>query len=479
MAPPATGAARRAAAAPQPRPSARRPAAPRLRARAPPVRPAGAVAARATCGWPSRLVVGSLLAVVVGDAMVAQGQVRLADSSRPIAAQQATQKSMQTEVAQLAAPDRVVAQGIALGLTAPAQVVDLPQVPLDVPLPVPDTTPLPAAPHRRRRRPPPGRSRGDHRRAATAGGHPRPPPTPAATAATADRRPRRPPGEPRRPPQPAHPGDAPAARGRLRVMVLRLVQVQEFGTPALRGAVPGPAHPDRHRARRSGAASTTATARSWPRRSPGRPWSPTPRSSPSPAAGGRGPGAAARDARPTRCGPSSPSPPASSTWPTGCPTPWPPPITKLDLNGINLVPESQRVVPGRPAGPARGRHGRLERRRHLGHGVPVPVARWPARPGRPTSSQSPDGVALPSGDQLDAGRPGHRPGAHPRRVGPVRGRAGAGRRDPGLPRHRRHRGDHGREDRRHPGHGQPDGRPVGDSATTGRPRRPRRPARRP
>jgi hypothetical protein len=46
-------------------------------------------------------------------------------------------------VAQLAAPDRVVAQAISFGLSAPAQVVDLPQVPLNVPLPVPDTTPLP------------------------------------------------------------------------------------------------------------------------------------------------------------------------------------------------------------------------------------------------------------------------------------------------------------------------------------------------
>jgi hypothetical protein len=91
------------------------------------------------------LVVGSLLAVVVGDTMVAQGQVRLADLQSKITSQQAIEKAAQTEVAQLAAPERVVAQGILLGLTAPAQVVDLPQVPLDVPLPVPNTTPLPSA----------------------------------------------------------------------------------------------------------------------------------------------------------------------------------------------------------------------------------------------------------------------------------------------------------------------------------------------
>jgi len=91
------------------------------------------------------LVVGSLLVVVVGDTMVTQGQVHMADLQTQIAAQQATQKSVQVAVAQLAAPDRVVAEGIALGLTAPAKVVDLPEVPLDVPLPAPDTAPTATA----------------------------------------------------------------------------------------------------------------------------------------------------------------------------------------------------------------------------------------------------------------------------------------------------------------------------------------------
>jgi hypothetical protein len=93
--------------------------------------------------------VGSLLVVVVGDAMVAQGQVRMAGLQSQIAAQVATQKAMQTDVAQLAAPDRVVAQAIALGSVAPGSVVDLPQVPLNVPLPVPDTSPVgtPVATH--------------------------------------------------------------------------------------------------------------------------------------------------------------------------------------------------------------------------------------------------------------------------------------------------------------------------------------------
>jgi len=144
MAPPATATARRATAAPQPRPSTRRPA---LRVFEPQPRRSSRrhLSRRGHLWLATVLVVGSLLAVVVGDTMVAQGQVRLADLQSKITSQQAIEKAAQTEVAQLAAPERVVAQGILLGLTAPAQVVDLPQVPLDVPLPVPNTTPLPSA----------------------------------------------------------------------------------------------------------------------------------------------------------------------------------------------------------------------------------------------------------------------------------------------------------------------------------------------
>ena len=91
-------------------------------------------------------MVASLLAVVVGDAMVAQGQVRMADTQTAIAAAQASQKSMQVEVAELAAPDRVVAEGLAERPGRTGSVGDLPYVPLDVPLPAPhDAPPGPAA----------------------------------------------------------------------------------------------------------------------------------------------------------------------------------------------------------------------------------------------------------------------------------------------------------------------------------------------
>ena len=146
MAPPpaAPATARRATAAPQPRPSTRRPA---LRVFEPEPRrsPRRGISRRGHVWLGVALVVASLLAVVVADAMVAQGQVRLASIQSKIDGQLAIQKAAQSDVAQLAAPARIVAQAIVQGSVAPASVLDLPQVPLNVPLPVPDTSPLPVA----------------------------------------------------------------------------------------------------------------------------------------------------------------------------------------------------------------------------------------------------------------------------------------------------------------------------------------------
>jgi hypothetical protein len=91
------------------------------------------------------LVVGSLLAVVVGDALITEGQIRLSKTQREVAAAIATQKSLQVAVAEKAAPPVVVKQAKSEGLVAPNQVVYLPRVRLDVPLPVPHTTPAPPA----------------------------------------------------------------------------------------------------------------------------------------------------------------------------------------------------------------------------------------------------------------------------------------------------------------------------------------------
>ena len=90
------------------------------------------------------LVIGSLLSVVVGDTLLAEGQVRLSAIQHEVVAATAVQKASQVAVAEKAAPPVVVSQAKSQGLVAPTQVVYLPQVPLNVPLPVPQTAPTTA-----------------------------------------------------------------------------------------------------------------------------------------------------------------------------------------------------------------------------------------------------------------------------------------------------------------------------------------------
>jgi hypothetical protein len=98
--------------------------------------------------WASGLlIVGSLLAVVVGDALVAQGQVSLSSTQQALAAAVTTQKALQTDVAGKAAPPVVVSQAESEGLVAATQVVYLPQVSLRVPLPVPTLAPAASSAH--------------------------------------------------------------------------------------------------------------------------------------------------------------------------------------------------------------------------------------------------------------------------------------------------------------------------------------------
>jgi hypothetical protein len=87
------------------------------------------------------LIAGSLLAVVVGDALVTQGQVRLATTQRELVSAQTTQKSLQTALAKKAAPPVVVGDAKSHGLVAANQVVNVGQVPLNVPLPPPRLVP--------------------------------------------------------------------------------------------------------------------------------------------------------------------------------------------------------------------------------------------------------------------------------------------------------------------------------------------------
>jgi hypothetical protein len=87
------------------------------------------------------LIVGSLLSVVAADDLVAQGQIRLSHTQSLTAAALTQQKQLQVAVAQLSAPQIVVTEARQLGMVAPTQIVDLPSVPLNVALPVPNTAP--------------------------------------------------------------------------------------------------------------------------------------------------------------------------------------------------------------------------------------------------------------------------------------------------------------------------------------------------
>ena len=80
-------------------------------------------------------------------------------------------------------------------------------------------------------------------------------------------------------------------------------------------------------------------------------------------------------------------------------------IAKMNLNGINLVPESQRVVPvGRLAQPVIGTVG------WNGDGTSGAEYQYQStlagKPGSTDIMMSPDGVALPSGDHSTAAQPG-------------------------------------------------------------------------
>lgn len=140
MALPASSAARRPAV--RNAPAARRPSirlfepAPRTRHRS---------RRRPTMLIASVLIVGSLLSVVAADDVVAQGQIRLANTQRLAAVALTRQKQLQVAVAQLSAPQIVVIKARQLGMESPTQIVDLPSVPLNVALPVPDTVQAPSA----------------------------------------------------------------------------------------------------------------------------------------------------------------------------------------------------------------------------------------------------------------------------------------------------------------------------------------------
>jgi hypothetical protein len=92
------------------------------------------------------LVVTSLLAVVVAQALLANGQVRLSSLQHQLSLEESAHRQAELSVSQLETPPRIVSAATSQGMVHPASVIELPYVPLSVPVPTPKVTPAPAAP---------------------------------------------------------------------------------------------------------------------------------------------------------------------------------------------------------------------------------------------------------------------------------------------------------------------------------------------
>lgn len=92
------------------------------------------------------LVVGALLVVVAGHALLADGQVRMAAIQHQLTLEQSAHRHTELQVSQLETPSRIVSAALGrLHLVHPPVVIQIPFVPLTSPLATPKVTPAPAA----------------------------------------------------------------------------------------------------------------------------------------------------------------------------------------------------------------------------------------------------------------------------------------------------------------------------------------------
>jgi cell division protein FtsL len=90
------------------------------------------------------LVVGSLLAVVIGQAVLANDQVQISALQHQLSLEQSTHRQAELQVANLETPQRIVGDATKAGMVRPAQVNELPYVPLNTPIATPNVTAAPA-----------------------------------------------------------------------------------------------------------------------------------------------------------------------------------------------------------------------------------------------------------------------------------------------------------------------------------------------
>jgi hypothetical protein len=88
------------------------------------------------------LVVAALLVVVFGQALLASGQVRMAAIQHQLTLEQSAHRQVELQVSQLETPPRIVASALGSGMVH-AQVIEIPYVPTNTPLPAPHVTAVP------------------------------------------------------------------------------------------------------------------------------------------------------------------------------------------------------------------------------------------------------------------------------------------------------------------------------------------------
>jgi hypothetical protein len=91
------------------------------------------------------LVVGSLLAVVIGQAVLANDQVQMSALQQELSLEQSTHRQAEVRVAGLETPQRIVGDATKAGMIHTAQVIELPYVSLKVAIATPNVTPAPPA----------------------------------------------------------------------------------------------------------------------------------------------------------------------------------------------------------------------------------------------------------------------------------------------------------------------------------------------
>jgi cell division protein FtsL len=95
---------------------------------------------------PLAVVVCALIAVVVGQTMLANGQVRLSGVTQAVQQAQSSHRQLELEVSALEMPSRIVSAAVGpLHMVHPIE-QQLPYVPLTTPLATPKVTPVPAPP---------------------------------------------------------------------------------------------------------------------------------------------------------------------------------------------------------------------------------------------------------------------------------------------------------------------------------------------